>query len=621
MGALGALLALYLLGPLVAFAVRAAGGLPAAPGAGSALVISLYTATISCAVIAVLGVPLAYMLARAPGAVSRPLTALVALPLALPPLMSGLLLLYVVGPYTTLGRLFGGRLTDTAAGIVLAQTFVAAPFLVIAARAAFASVDPALGEVAASLGHGPASRFLRVAVPAAAPGIAAGLLLAWLRAFGEFGATVILAYHPYALPVFTFVQFDSTGLPGTKLPIAVALVTALLVLALVQTPLPRRRLLRPLRRWGARARAPVQDGDRESAEEAVAAGGGGAPRFEISARAGGFSLELAHRGATQRLALLGVSGAGKTLTLRSILGTHRGARASVTVAGREVGGLPTERRRIGYVPQQPVLLARRTVFEQVMLGTRATEADARRWIEDLGLEGLEDRYPAQLSGGQQRRVALARALADRPRLLLLDEPFTGLDASARRALIERLRVLQQQRGLSTVLVTHDPQEAVLLADEIVVLDAGRELQAGRPRELYTAPAGSTTAELLGIRNVNRGTVVRAGVVRSHGVEVAVGTAAPAADTPVIWSVDTGRVHPRPGGRYAASVLLSHDLGLAHELRLSLAAGLELTARIEEPLQAAPPSPGERIAIELEPSAIRVFEDREAELLGRGLDHH
>ncbi|HEX8714310.1 MAG TPA: ABC transporter permease subunit, partial [Solirubrobacteraceae bacterium] len=197
---LGGLLALYLLAPIVAFVVRLGGGVSSAPELGPALVTSLLTASVSAALIALLGTPLAYALARVGGFAGRALTALVALPLALPPLMSGLLLLYVLGPRTALGELFGGELTETRAAIVLAQTFVAAPFLVIAARAAFASVDPALEDVAASLGHGRLARFWRVAVPAALPGIGAGLLLAWLRAFGEFGATVILAYHPYSLP-------------------------------------------------------------------------------------------------------------------------------------------------------------------------------------------------------------------------------------------------------------------------------------------------------------------------------------------------------------------------------------------------------------------------------------
>ncbi len=213
---------------------------------------SLFTATISTVVITVLGTPLAYLLARRRGVMGRVLLALVALPLALPTLMSGILLLYVVGPFTILGELFEGRLTDTRAGIVLAQIFVAAPFLIIVARAAFAAVDPALEDVAATLGLGRLARFARVAVPAALPGIGAGILLTWLRAFAEFGATVILAYHPFSLPVYTFVQFDETGLPATMLPIAVALLAALAVVLLVQLPVPRRRRGRTstaARRW------------------------------------------------------------------------------------------------------------------------------------------------------------------------------------------------------------------------------------------------------------------------------------------------------------------------------------------------------------------------------------
>src|SRR5271166_6653093 len=126
---LGGLLALYMLVPIVAFVVRLAGGASPAPGLGSALATSLVTATISAAIITVLGTPLAYLMARTHGLLARMLLALVALPLALPALMSGVLLLYVVGPFTILGELFGGRLTDTRTGIVLAQVFVSAPFL------------------------------------------------------------------------------------------------------------------------------------------------------------------------------------------------------------------------------------------------------------------------------------------------------------------------------------------------------------------------------------------------------------------------------------------------------------------------------------------------------------
>src|SRR5208283_5377263 len=143
---------------------------------------------------------------------------------AMPPLAGGILLLFLVGPYTPLGRLTGGALTDSFTGVVLAQTFVAAPFLIVAARSAFAAVDPSLEGVAATLGHRPWARFWRVSLPVAWPGIRPGLFLAWVRAFGEFGATAMVAYHPYSLPVFTYVQFGSTGLADTLAPVSLAAV-------------------------------------------------------------------------------------------------------------------------------------------------------------------------------------------------------------------------------------------------------------------------------------------------------------------------------------------------------------------------------------------------------------
>ena len=233
--------------------------------------------------IALLGVPLAYLLARARRPGARALEALLALPLALPPLMSGLLLLYVLGPHTAAGRLFGGRLTETRAGIVLAQTFVAAPFLLIA------RAPPSRGSIRRSRTSPPRSATAGWRASGGSPcrarcrGSAAGLLLSWLRAFGEFGATVILAYHPYSLPVFTFVQFDATGVPATVLPILLALGAALVVLLVVA--------LRPPRRRGARAhaRAPARPPRGPPAEPL---------RFALRARAGGFELDVAHAART-----------------------------------------------------------------------------------------------------------------------------------------------------------------------------------------------------------------------------------------------------------------------------------------------------------------------------------
>jgi ABC-type Fe3+/spermidine/putrescine transport system ATPase subunit/ABC-type sulfate transport system permease component len=565
---LGGLLVLYLLVPVVAFVVRLAGGVQSSPGLGSALVTSLLTATISTVVIVVLGTPLAYLMARRRGAMARVLLALVALPLALPALMSGVLLLYVVGPFTILGELFNGKLTDTRTGIVLAQIFVAAPFLIIAARAAFAAVDPALEEVAATLGLGRFARFARVAVPAALPGIGAGIMLTWLRAFAEFGATVILAYHPFSLPVFTFVQFDEGGLPGTMLPVAAALAVALVVLLLTGLRAPRRR------RTNVAVAAPVPftPGVHTSLD------------FALSKRLGGFSLQIAHRAQGPRLALLGPSGAGKTMTLRLLAGLL-GSDAGHILAGSQVlDRIPTERREIGYVPQHPALMPRRTVWHQVTFAARSQPGLAAWWLQRLGLEGLEDRYPDELSGGQQRRVALARALAIEPRVLLLDEPFTGLDAPVRDRLRRDLRRLQREAGLCTVLVTHDPEEAALLADEIVVIDNGRVLQAGPRRQVFQSPSTPQVAALLGIANARRAVAVGVETISSGGVALQSAGRELTVGSELTWCVRPERIALDPLGRYEAILLDDLDLGSARELTLSLGETLELTMRTTETVE-------------------------------------
>jgi ABC-type sulfate/molybdate transport systems ATPase subunit len=501
--------------------------------------------------------------------------------------MSGILLLYVVGPFTIPGELFGGKLTDTRAGIVLAQIFVAAPFLIIVARAAFLAVDPALEEVAATLGYGRVARFARVAVPAALPGIAAGVLLTWLRAFAEFGATVILAYHPFSLPVFTFVQFDETGLPGTMLPIAAALLAALVVLLLAQLPIPRRRA----GRVPTTAFMPVIPDAPTTLD------------FAFSKRLGSFALEIAHSAHSPRLALLGPSGAGKTLTLRLLAGLTAGESGRVRVGPRALEELPTEHRRIAYVPQQPALLPRRTVWQQVTFGIGARPELAAWWLEQLGLQGLEDRYPEQLSGGQQRRVSLARALAVEPSVLLLDEPFTGLDAPVADRLRRELRRLQRETGLCSVIVTHDPEEAALLADEIIVLDHGRVLQAGPRTEVFRRPASADVAGLLGIANARRGVVVAGGALSSEGAEIQTSATGLTEGSEVVWCVRPERISVDRAGGYDATVLDDIDMGSTRELTVTLAGGLELTVRTSV---AAEPAIGERLRLEILPEDVAVW---------------
>jgi len=588
---------------VAAFAFRVAGtsdrGFGAA-GLWSALGVSVEGATISLTLITLLGVPLAHALDRHRGRLATIVGIVVQFPLALPPLMSGILLIYVAGPYTPIGQFFGGRLTESLPGVVIAQSFVSAPFLVIAARSAFATVDPALGDLAATLGHRPLSRFFRVDVRGAAAGIRAGMVLTWLRAFGEYGATVIVAYHPFSLPIFTDNQFQTYPLSTTEAPTLLALAAAALVVGLGQARLPirgRRRARPPARPPAPTPPTPVG--------------------FDVDATVGTFHLRVAHRSGGPRLAVVGPSGSGKSVTLRALSGLLGPGVGSVSYGGIDVSGTPPERRRVGYVPQGLGLLPGLTVWQQVLFGVHADPARASWWVETLHLDDLLERYPEQLSGGQRQRVSFARALAGGPEVVLLDEPFSALDAPVRDELRRELRRLQHQTGLSTVLVTHDPEEAAFLADEIVVLSEGEVLQSGRVAEVYRRPASPEAARLLGIHNLRHGVVAPDRTVRVGSISLTVATDLPPG-TAVLWSVLPGQVrveraragtgqrpdqHSGAPSAYAGVVLDVVDLGSAVEVTLRLDGGPELRSRTGEPGEVAG---GERCLVHLDPGAVTVW---------------
>jgi iron(III) transport system ATP-binding protein len=203
--------------------------------------------------------------------------------------------------------------------------------------------------------------------------------------------------------------------------------------------------------------------------------------------------------------VLGPSGCGKTTLLRLIAGFERPDDGSVAIEGATVAGpatfIPPERRRVGIVVQDHALFPHLTVAGNVAYGLpRRDPGRAARVTETLelvGLEHLRDRSPAELSGGQQQRVALARALAPRPRVVLLDEPFANLDAALRSRLRLEVRRILQAAGATVVLVTHDQEEALSLADRVAVMDAGRVLQIGEPHEVYQAPANPFVARFVG----------------------------------------------------------------------------------------------------------------------------
>jgi molybdate transport system permease protein len=529
---LATLLAIYLCAPFIASVPRIQdadwNGVDWAT-TWSAVAVSAGSASVASLIILLGGVPLGYLLARSQSRRAALLGFVVQLPLALPPLTSGVLLLFLLGPYSWIGRLTGGALTDSFAGIVLAETFVAAPFLIIAARSAFMAVDPLFEDVAATLGHRAGSRFFRVTLPVAWPAISAGLALAWLRAFGEFGATVMVAYHPYSLPVYTYVVFGGQGLPAMMpllLPtLAIAVVCAALSL---------------YRRNGRGLTEAGLDNNEEFSDDSLPshqASAQDARRLTLALKKhlGSFDLDVEWTPVTRRLAIIGPSGSGKSLALRLIAGLEDSEASRVTLGASSLSDLPPEQRRIGYMPQDYGLFPHMSVAQQLAFPVRADAASARQWVEQLGLETLVGRLPNELSFGQRQRVALARALTQHSELLLFDEPFAALDTPRRRRLQQSLRALQREISAVTVIVTHDPDEAALLADEVLVIEHGRALQAGAIAAVFERPASMRVAELLGLHNVGEGRMIEPQIIEiGNQLRLPVADTALASGQAVMW---------------------------------------------------------------------------------------
>ena len=223
--------------------------------------------------------------------------------------------------------------------------------------------------------------------------------------------------------------------------------------------------------------------------------------FGTFAALDGISLEVPDGSLT---ALLGPSGSGKSTLLRVIAGLEGPDSGTVEIDGQDATGVPPQRRGIGFVFQHYAAFKHMTVRDNVAFGLtvrKLPKAQVGAKVDELlgivGLSGYQDRYPNQLSGGQRQRMALARALAVEPRVLLLDEPFGALDAKVRTELREWLRVLHERVPVTTILVTHDQEEAMSVADRIVVMNDGRIEQVGHPRELYDAPANQFVMGFLG----------------------------------------------------------------------------------------------------------------------------
>ena len=325
--------------------------------------------------------------------------------------------------------------------------------------------------------------------------------------------------------------------------------------------------------------------------------------------------------------LLGPSGCGKTTTLRMIGGFELPTSGRIELRGRDITNDPPERRPVNMVFQTYALFPHLTVFENVAFGLRRRKVagdEVRRRVgaslELVRMTGFDKRKPDQMSGGQQQRIALARALVNEPTVLLLDEPLGALDLKLRRQLQVELKRVQLEVGITFVYVTHDQEEALALSDRIAVMRAGRVEQLGTPEELYDRPGSRFVADFIGTTNIIAGTVAS----RDSGVAVvlldggerclapdvrAVGDAVELAVRPEVL-----RLIPDDGDAEGSDdaypslhghVLQSAYLGTSVSHQVQTDGGLVLTVIM--PRSAARPAPGDRVQVRWNASDVLVLE--------------
>ncbi|KUL38681.1 ABC transporter ATP-binding protein/permease [Streptomyces sp. NRRL F-4489] len=548
------------------------------PGVLQALRLSLLVSGWALGLSLLLGVPLAWLLARVDFPGKALVRSLVLLPMVLPPTVGGVALLLGFGRRGLLGpwleNTFGIVLPFHTSGAVVAATFVAMPFLVISLEGTLAGLRPSYEETAASLGASPFRVFATVTLPMVAPGLAAGAALTWARALGEFGATITFAGNlpgtTQTLPLQVYLLLQDSPEAATSVSLLLLAIAMAVLLCLrgrwlgggagggaagggragrvgrlgrgvvgdelpgggeglgtggpsgsgapsaapggpTPTPTPASASTSASTSDSASASVPASGPASVPASGPAPGPTAGEQRWPLEAEVTGFTELSLQAAPGTTIAVVGPNGAGKTTLLRALLGLTPRARAALRLGETDATALPPHRRGVAWVPQDGALFPHLTALANTAYGLRAQgvpRAEARRaaqqWLDRLGVGHLAQRRPAQLSGGQAQRVALARALAARPRLLLLDEPLAALDQTTRAHVRHTLRTHLSGFGGVCLIVTHDPVEAVSLADRVLVLDDGRAVQDAPPAEVTRHPRSPWVARMLG-RNAWPGT--------------------------------------------------------------------------------------------------------------------
>lgn len=485
------------------------------PETASALWLSVRSAFFAVLACVVMGLPLAMVIARAPERIAVVLRTVVTLPLVLPPLVGGVALLTILGKTGMIGGVLEGLgvgIPFTPAAVSVAQTFVAMPFLVIAVESALRANGVGYENIAATLGSRPHHTLRRITLPLIAPGLGAGIVLAFARAVGEFGATALVAGnqpgYTQTIPMAIYTAFNGVG---TTRQGAMALSVLLIITSLViLIAFPAARGARPSR---AASPALTEEGTQQhppSSPTRLTPGQGKAITIDVSYARNGFHLDATFNIAPgQVVAVVGPNGAGKTTLINLIAGMLTPTQGSIAI-GEDIRITPDDapppwQREVSLLAQEPLLFPHLNVGANVEFGPRArnlpteqTQQQAHAFLHAVGLPHAMRRKVSTLSGGQQQRVALARALAVNPRLLLLDEPLGQVDVATAPGLRQTLKTLLTHTNTTTLLVTHNLLDVVALADHVIVLDQGQIVESQSKNDFLTHPRSPFGALLTGI---------------------------------------------------------------------------------------------------------------------------
>lgn len=317
-------------------------------------------------------------------------------------------------------------------------------------------------------------------------------------------------------------------------------------------------------------------------------------------------------GAGEVVCLVGPSGCGKTTLLRVAAGLETLQEGRVTIGGAVIADtrttIPPENRNIGIVFQDYALFPHLTVRGNIAFGLQkynTTECDrmVAQALERTGMSGYAAAYPHQLSGGQQQRVALARAIAPRPRVVLLDEPFSGLDTSLRHRVRDQTAGILRDSGIATLMVTHDPEEAMYLADRIAVMNRGRIRQVGSPDEIYLKPADAFVAAFFGDVNRFQGVVENGHVHTALGI-LATNRAVHGQKVDVLVRPEALKIAENPGSANG-TVSSARFLGRSSLIDVRLSDGKAIKVRVHVPGRYLP-KPGEQVSVTWNKSNVFVF---------------